>query len=148
MKEQKPQPVDLLLVEDSDADADLTQRALLKGKVANTLHRVCDGVEAMEFLRREGKYASAVRPDMILLDLNMPRMDGKAVLRELGDDESLKLIPVVVLTTSDHDKDILESYGLNSNAYIVKPVDVGQFFAVVQKTHEFWVHLVKLPRPE
>jgi CheY-like chemotaxis protein len=143
--ENLPKSADLLLVEDSDTDAELTERALRKGKLRNTLHRVRDGVEAMAFLRNEGEYANAPRPDMILLDLNMPRKDGKSVLRELNADESLKLIPVIVLTTSDHDSDILESYGLNSNAYLVKPVDVTEFFVLIQKTHEFWVHLVKLP---
>lgn len=142
---REEKPVDILLVEDSDADAHLTKRALVKGKISNTLHRVKDGVEAMEFLNRSGRYESMSRPDLILLDLNMPRMDGKAVLRQIRADESLKLIPVVVLTTSNHDKDILESYGLHSNAYIVKPVDVEQFFEVIRKTHEFWVRVVKLP---
>lgn len=145
MAENEGKPVDILLVEDSDADAHLTRRALLKGKIANTLHRVHDGVEAMNFLNRVGEYEGMARPDLILLDLNMPRMDGKAVLREIRGNETLKLIPVVVLTTSDHDKDILESYGLQSNAYIVKPVDVDQFFEVVRKTHDFWVKVVRLP---
>ena len=145
LSSETPKLIDLLLVEDCDADADLTKRALVKGRIANTLYRVRDGVEAMAFLRREGEHVNAPRPDMILLDLNMPRMDGKRVLKELAADDSLKLIPVVVLTTSSQDKDVLESYGMNANAYIVKPVDVHQFFAVVQKTHEFWVHLVKLP---
>ncbi|WP_068265548.1 response regulator [Rubripirellula obstinata] len=138
-------PIDILLVEDSDADAHLTERALLKGKIDNKLHRATDGVEAMAFLRGEAPFADAPRPDLILLDLNMPRMDGKAVLREIGADPSLRLIPVVVLTTSNHDNDILETYGLNSNAYIVKPVDVSQFFEVIQKTHDFWLRVVKLP---
>lgn len=142
---QDAKPIDILLVEDCDADAHLTERALLKGKIENKLHRVKDGVEAMAYLNQQAPFATAPRPDLILLDLNMPRMDGKAVLKQIGDDPSLRLIPVVVLTTSDHDTDVLESYGLNTNAYIVKPVDAEQFFAVIQKTHEFWLRVVKLP---
>ncbi len=145
MLERSAIPIDILLVEDSDADAMLTKRALVKGKIDNSMHRVCDGVEAMAYLRGEGQYTGQALPDLILLDLNMPRMDGKQVLKEIGRDESLKRIPVVVLTTSDHDTDILDSYGLNTNAYIVKPVDTQQFFAVIQKTHDFWLRVVKLP---
>lgn len=138
-------PIDILLAEDSQTDAELTIEALSSGKVRNNIYHVWDGEETMDFLRREGKYADAVRPDLILLDLNMPKLDGRDVLKEMRADEDLKVIPVVVLTTSTQDKDIHESYGLAANNYIVKPVDLTQFFSVIQNVQEFWFKVVKLP---
>ena len=140
--------IDILLVEDSETDAELTLQALKQGKLENTVHHVKDGVEAMQFLRKEGDFAGASRPDLILLDLNMPRLDGREVLKQIREDESLKVIPVVVLTTSSHDKDILETYGLTANSYIVKPVDLNSFFEVVRAISNFWVRVVALPPKE
>ena len=140
--------IDILLVEDSETDAELTLQALKQGKLENTVHHVKDGVEAMQFLRKEGDFAGASRPDLILLDLNMPRLDGREVLKQIREDESLKVIPVVVLTTSSHDKDILETYGLTANSYIVKPVDLNSFFEVVRAINNFWVRVVALPPKE
>lgn len=137
--------IDILLVEDSEADAELTCRALQEGKICNNVSRVRDGVEAMAYLHREGDYADATRPDLILLDLNMPKVDGREVLRRIREDENLKIIPVVVLTTSSHDKDIFESYGLAANSYIVKPVDLNGFFDVIKEINHFWLKVVKLP---
>ncbi|QDV62697.1 response regulator [Crateriforma conspicua] len=145
MTEPLAKPIDILLVEDSDADAELTTRALKRGKIANTLNRVVDGVEAMEYLRGEGKYADRLRPDLILLDLNMPRMDGREVLREIQQDDDLKQIAVVILTTSDFETDVLDAFGLSNEAYIVKPVDAAQFFSIVQSLKDFWVRVVRLP---
>ena len=137
--------IEVLLVEDSETDAELTLEALKQGKLENSIHHVKDGEEAMRFLHREGEFAEAVRPDLILLDLNMPKLDGREVLKQIRQDESLKYIPVVVLTTSSHDKDILESYGLAANSYIVKPVDLHRFFDVVKQIENFWVRVVALP---
>ena len=142
---QLEKTIDILLVEDSETDAELTLEALKQGKLQNTVNRVKDGEEALQYLRREGKFADALRPDLILLDLNMPRVDGREVLRQVRADEALKVIPVVVLTTSSHDKDILESYGLTANSYIVKPVDLNSFFDVVKEISNFWVRVVALP---
>jgi two-component system, chemotaxis family, response regulator Rcp1 len=140
-------PVEILLVEDSPSDAALTVQALEGGRIANNLARVVDGVEALAYLRNQGRYAEAVRPDLIMLDLNLPRKDGREVLRELKSDPSLKLIPVIVLTTSRADKDILQSYELNANCYITKPVDFQQFIEVVKSIENFWLSVVTLPRP-
>lgn len=129
---------DILLVDDSSADAELTRRALQKVHSEHVLHHVRDGVEAMEFLRQKGEYSSAPRPTLILLDLNMPRMDGRAVLAELKDDESLRLIPVVILSTSNHQADIISAYDLHANAYVVKPSELQQFFVTIQKIDQFW----------
>lgn len=137
--------VEILLVEDSETDAELTLEALSEGKLQNHVNHVKDGVEALAYLRREDPFQDAVRPDLILLDLNMPRMDGRDVLREMKQDSELKVIPVVVLTTSGHDKDILESYGLAANNYIVKPVDLTAFFSVIQEVSHFWFRIVALP---
>jgi chemotaxis family two-component system response regulator Rcp1 len=139
-------PIEILLVEDSPSDAALTVEALQAGKMANNFNRVADGVEAMAYLRRQGSYAEAVRPDLIMLDLNLPRKDGREVLRELKSDSSLKLIPIIVLTTSRADKDILQSYELNANCYITKPVDFEQFIEVVKSIENFWLSVVTLPR--
>jgi CheY-like chemotaxis protein len=138
-------PVEILLVEDNPGDVRLAIEALREGKVHVNMSVAADGVEAMEFLRRQGKHQDAPRPDLILLDLNMPRMDGREVLAELKADEDLKRIPVVVLTTSKAEEDILKSYNLNANCYITKPVDLDQFIHVVKSIHEFWLTVVKLP---
>jgi two-component system, chemotaxis family, response regulator Rcp1 len=138
-------PIEILLVEDSPSDATLTIEALEAGKVANKLKLVEDGVEAMAYLKREGKYAKAVRPDLIMLDLNLPRKDGREVLAELKNDPELKTIPIIVLTTSRSDKDILQSYQLNANCYITKPVDFQQFIDVVKTIEKFWLTIVTLP---
>jgi chemotaxis family two-component system response regulator Rcp1 len=139
-------PIDILLVEDNPGDVRLTQEALKDGKVLNNLYVVRDGVEALAFLRREGKYAqAAVRPDVILLDLNLPRKDGREVLAEIKADPDLLRIPVVVLTTSAAEQDILQAYNLHANAYITKPVDLHQFFAVIKSFEDFWLTIVKLP---
>ena len=138
--------VEILLVEDSPGDIRLTQEALRDAKVLNNLSVVRDGVEAISFLRREGEYASAPCPDLILLDLNMPKKDGREVLAEIKTDPHLRRIPVVMLTTSSAEKDILESYDLHANCYITKPVDLDQFITVVQTIEDFWLTMVKLPR--
>jgi len=137
--------IEILLVEDSPSDAALTAEALETGKIVNNLNRVVDGVEAMQYLRREGRFAKSVRPDLIMLDLNLPRKDGREVLRELKNDPSLKIIPVIVLTTSRADQDILQSYHLNANCYITKPVDFQQFIDVVKSVKHFWLSVVTLP---
>ncbi|MBF0422369.1 MAG: response regulator [Magnetococcales bacterium] len=138
-------PIEILLVEDSPGDVDLTREALADSKLVNRLHVVEDGEEAMAFLRRQGRYVDAVRPDVVLLDLNLPRKDGREVLEEIKADEVLKTIPVVVLTTSQAEEDILRTYKLHANCYITKPVDVMQFFAVVKSVEDFWLTVVKLP---
>ncbi|ELP31047.1 response regulator receiver protein [Rhodopirellula baltica SWK14] len=120
--------------------------ALQQGKIRNNVYHVWDGEEVLRFLRKEGEYKDAVRPDLILLDLNMPRMDGRTVLKEIRSDDQIKAIPVVVLTTSNQERDIHESYGLAANNYIIKPVDLVQFFEVIQSVQEFWVNVVKLPK--
>jgi CheY-like chemotaxis protein len=134
-----------LLVEDSPSDAALTIEALKAGKVANRLNHVEDGVEAINFLRRQGKYAKATRPDLIMLDLNLPKKDGREVLEELKNDPDLKLIPIIVLTTSRSDKDVLQSYEFNANCYITKPVDFEHFIDVVKTIEKFWLTVVTLP---
>jgi CheY-like chemotaxis protein len=138
-------PVEILLVEDSPSDADLTEEALSDGKVLNHLHWVEDGVEALAFLRRQGKYTKAPRPDLILLDLNLPKKDGREVLAQIKADPSLKRIPVVILSTSAAERDILRTYELNANCYVSKPIDLEQFISVVKLIEEFWLALVKLP---
>ena len=140
-------PVEILLVEDSPSDADLTVEALKEAKVRNNLSLVEDGVLALEFLRRQGKYSNAPRPDLIMLDLNLPRKDGREVLAEIKSDESLMTIPVVVLTTSRAEQDVLQAYKHHANCYITKPVDFEQFLKVVRSIESFWLMLVTLPRP-
>jgi CheY-like chemotaxis protein len=137
--------IEILLVEDNPGDARLTQEALRDVKMKNNLNVVGDGVEALQFLRREGPYADAPRPDIILLDLNLPRMDGQEVLAAVKADPDLKCIPVVVLTTSQAEEDIVRSYRLNANCYVTKPVDFDQFIRVVQSVENFWFTIVKLP---
>ncbi|WP_262177572.1 response regulator [Haloarcula laminariae] len=137
--------VEILLAEDNPGDVKLTEKALEKGNVLNNLHVVNDGVEAMAFLRQEGEYDSAPRPDLLLLDLNMPRMDGQEVLAEMKSDEDLRRIPVVVLTSSAAEEDIVESYDHHANAYLTKPVDFDGFVDIVGSIEEFWLSVVKRP---
>jgi CheY-like chemotaxis protein len=138
-------PIEILLVEDSPSDTDLTVEALAAAKVTNRLSIVEDGVQAMEFLHREGQYAQAPRPDLILLDLNLPRKDGREVLAEIRSDEKLTSIPVVVLTTSQAEQDVMRAYTLHANCYITKPVDFRQFLEVIEAIEGFWLSVVKLP---
>ena len=138
-------PVEILLVEDNPADVRLTQEALKEGKVYNNLHWAKDGVEALEFLHRKGKYAGSPRPDIILLDLNLPKKDGREVLQEIKNDDSLKRIPVVILTTSKAEEDVLRSYNLHANCYVTKPVDLEKFIVVVKSIDAFWLTVVTLP---
>ena len=138
-------PIELLLVEDSETDVRLTIEALHEAKVKNRLWVVDDGVEALEFLRRQGRYADAPRPDLILLDLNLPRKDGRQVLKEIKNDDSLKCIPVVILTTSKSEEDVLRAYELHANCYITKPVDFNRFMEVVKSIENFWLTVVSLP---
>ena len=141
-------PIQILLVEDNPGDVRLTIEALKEGKVSNTLSVARDGVEALSFLRREGPHGKAARPDLILLDLNLPKKDGREVLAELKDDSSLRRIPVVVLTTSKAEEDILRTYDLHANCYITKPVDLEQFISVVRSIDDFWLSVVRLPSVE
>jgi CheY-like chemotaxis protein len=145
MNTTEGRPIEILLVEDSPSDTDLTLEALKDFKVRNHVSVVEDGVLALQFLRRQGPYAEAPRPDLIMLDLNLPRKDGREVLDEIKKDDNLRLIPVVVLTTSRADQDILQSYQLNANCYITKPVDFNQFLEVVRSIEAFWLFVVTLP---
>ncbi len=138
-------PIEILLVEDSPSDANLTIREFSKAKIANNLHWVENGEDAMDYLHRQGEFANACRPDLILLDLNLPGMDGREVLAEVKADMSLKRIPIVVLTTSTDEEDVLRSYNLNVNCYVTKPIDIHQFIHVIQLINEFWLAAVKLP---
>jgi len=137
--------IDILLVEDNPGDARLAKEALKDSKLRNNLHIVEDGVEAMDFLYRKGKFNNVPRPDLILLDLNLPKKDGREVLAEIKTDENLKRIPVVVLTISKAEEDILKSYNLHANCFITKPIDLDQFIKVVQTIEDFWLTIVKLP---
>lgn len=139
-------PIEILMIEDNPGDVRLTQEALKENKMYNCLHVVRDGVEAMAFLRQEGRYADAPRPDLILLDLNLPKKDGREVLAEIKADENLKRIPVVILTSSQAEEDVLRTYNLHANCYVTKPVDLDQFIRVVKSIEEFWLTIVKLPR--
>jgi len=145
MSDSQGEPIEILLVEDNSADARQTMRALRKGRINNRVSHVENGVEAMAFLRREGKYADAPRPDMILLDLHMPRMDGREVLQEVKTDPNLKRIPVIMLTSCTEEKEILDVYDRHVNCYIVKPVDLEQFQRAVLSIEDFWFTVVKLP---
>ena len=138
-------PVEILLVEDNPGDVRLTREALREGKVRNNLAVAADGVEAVAYLRKEGEYAEAVRPDLILLDLNLPRKDGREVLKEIKADPALRNIPVVVLTSSQAEEDIVRAYHLHANCYVTKPVDLDQFIRVVESIEDFWFTIVKLP---
>ena len=137
--------IKILLVEDNPGDARLAKEALKDAKVRNNLHWVEDGVEAIAFLRREGKYTDAPRPDVILLDLNLPKKDGREVLAEVKEDGDLKRIPVVILTVSDAEEDIIKTYNLHANCYIRKPLDLDRFIEVVKSIEEFWLTIVRLP---
>lgn len=145
MYDDDARPIEILLVEDNPGDVRLTREALREGKVRNHLHVVEDGVEAMAFLRRTGRYTDAVRPDIVLLDLNLPRKSGREVLTEIKTDTDLTRIPVVILTTSKAEEDILKSYNSHANCYVTKPVDLDQFIKVVQATENFWFTIVTLP---
>ena len=138
-------PIQVLLVEDNPGDVRLTQEALRDAKVRNDLHTVPDGVEALAFLRHQGRYATVPTPDVILLDLNLPKMGGQEVLQEIKQDERLQHIPVVILTTSQAEQDIVQSYRLRANAYVTKPVDLEQFLKVVRSIEHFWLEIVRLP---
>jgi len=138
-------PVEFLLAEDNPGDVRLTKEALRESKISNNLNVVPDGVEAMAFLRREGKYADAPRPDVILLDLNLPKKDGREVLAEVKADPSLRLIPVVIITSSEAEQDVLRTYELYANCYVTKPVDLEQFIKVIQSIETFWLTIVTLP---
>jgi len=138
-------PIEILLVEDNPADVRLTIEALKEGKVSNHLSVACDGVEALEFLRKNGKYSDVPRPDLILLDLNMPRKDGREVLEDIKTDPDLKRIPVVIMTTSKAEQDIIKSYNLHANCYVTKPIDLDQFIEVVKAVEDFWLTIVTLP---
>ncbi|MFD5632893.1 response regulator [Streptomyces sp. NPDC058122] len=139
-------PIDVLLVEDDPGDELMTREAFEDNKIGNTLHVVRDGEEALDFLYRRGAHADAPRPDLILLDLNLPKYDGRQVLEKIKSDPSLSHIPVVVLTTSAAEEDILRSYKLHANAYVTKPVDLDQFIAAVRQIDDFFVQVVRLPR--
>jgi len=138
-------PINILLVEDNPGDADLAREALEDSKLNNALHVVDDGEKAMAFLRRTGPYAEAPQPDLILLDLNLPKKDGREVLAEIKADDDLKRIPVVILTTSQAEEDVVKSYNLHANCYITKPIDLNQFLHVVRSIEDFWLSIVILP---
>jgi CheY-like chemotaxis protein len=138
-------PIEILLVEDNAPDVRLTKEALKEGKVRNNLAVVSDGVEALDYLYRRGSYADVTRPDIILLDLNLPRKDGREVLAEIKADPSLRRIPIVVLTTSSAEEDVIKTYDLHVNCYITKPVDMEQFVSVVKAIDSFWFEVVRLP---
>ena len=137
--------VEILLVEDNPGDVRLTHEALKEGHVLNNVNVISDGVEALAFLRREGRHAGAPRPDLILLDLNLPKMSGREVLAQIKADEDLRRIPVVVLTTSQAEEDILKSYNLHANSFVTKPVGLEQFIAVVRQIEDYWLAIVRLP---
>jgi chemotaxis family two-component system response regulator Rcp1 len=139
-------PIDILLVEDNPGDARLAQESLKESKIRNTLHWVQDGLEAMKFLHRQGNYENAPRVDLILLDLNMPKMDGRKVLAEIKSEDDLKRIPVVIFTISKAEEDILKTYNLHANCYITKPLDLNRFLKVIQSIEDFWLTIVRLPK--
>ncbi len=142
---ENSRPIELLLVEDSPSDVRLTVEALKEAKVKNRLYVVTDGVEALKFLRRQEEYSSSPKPDLILLDLNLPKKDGREVLAEIKEDPELRLIPIVVLTTSAAEEDIARAYSLHANCYVTKPVDFVQFMRVIHSIENFWLTVVKLP---
>jgi CheY-like chemotaxis protein len=149
MTHQNPVPAEILLVEDSPSDIRLTQKVLAQARIANNLHIVRDGVDALAYVRRsEPQYADAPTPDIILLDLNLPRMDGREVLHELKSDPDLRHIPVIVLTTSTEEQDVLRSYELHANSYVSKPIDLNEFFDVVRSIEGYWLSIVRLPPKE
>ena len=146
MAENIGRPVEILLVEDNPGDVRLTREALKDAKVLNNLYVADDGFEALAFLKREGEYLNAIRPDLILLDLNLPKKDGREVLAEIKADPGLRQIPVVILTTSKAEEDVLKTYDLHANCYITKPVDLEKFIEVISAIEDFWLSIVKLPR--
>lgn len=146
MKTDQIKPVDILLVEDSPGDADLAKEALEESKLHNNLFIVVDGEEAMDFLNKKGNYRDVPKPDLILLDLNLPKKDGREVLKEIKESESLRRIPVVILTTSRAEEDIIETYDSHANCYITKPLNLNKFLEVVKKIEDFWMSIVKLPK--
>jgi len=145
MLAEEVRPIEVLLVEDDDGDVLMTREALDEGKVLNRLSVVGDGVEAVNYLRKSGRYADAARPDLVLLDLNLPRRDGRQVLEEVKNDPDLRRIPIVVLTTSEAEEDILRSYDLHANAYVTKPVDFERFVEVIRQIDEFFISVVRVP---
>ncbi len=145
MKKEYGKSIDILLVEDNPGDVELVREALSEGKMRNEMHVAADGVQALKFLRRQGEYADAPCPDLVLLDLNLPKKSGREVLQEIKSDPNLKFIPVVILTSSKAEEDILKSYRLYANCYITKPVDFEQFMKVVKSIEDFWLTVVKLP---
>jgi len=147
-QDQLAKPIEVLLVEDNAGDIRLTKEAFEEGKVRLNLSVVRDGVEAIAFLRKEGNFAGTARPDLVLLDLNLPKKDGREVLKDMKNDPQLLRIPVVVLTTSASDEDVLSTYGLHANCYITKPVDMDRFIEIVKVLEEFWFTIVKLPDHE
>ncbi|MBU1368035.1 MAG: response regulator [Bacteroidetes bacterium] len=145
-KLEKLKSIDILLAEDSPGDADLAKEALEESKLKNRLYTVVDGQEALDFLYKKGKYIDVPRPDLILLDLNMPKVDGREVLKIVKEDENLRSIPIVVLTTSRAEEDILKSYNLHANCYISKPLNLDKFIEVVNSIENFWISIVTLPQ--
>lgn len=137
--------IDVLLVEDDSGDVELTREALSESKLRVALHVVEDGEKALQYLRHEGKYAAELRPDLVLLDLNLPRVDGREVLKEVKGDDALRSIPVCVITTSDAEADVLKSYGLGANCYVTKPIGLHQFVHMIRSIEDFWLTIVKLP---
>jgi two-component system, chemotaxis family, response regulator Rcp1 len=142
---RQTRPIEILMVEDNPGTVRLTQEVMRESKVRNAMHTVDDGVEAMAFLRRQGRYASMPRPDLVLLDLNLPRKDGRETLAEMKGDAALKRIPVVVLTTSKSEEDIVRAYDLHANCYLTKPVGLEDFITVVKSIENFWIEIVTLP---
>jgi chemotaxis family two-component system response regulator Rcp1 len=138
-------PIDILLIEDNPGDIRLTREALKEGKVINNLYTITDGIEAINFLKKQDIYKNAITPDLILLDLNLPKKDGREVLKEIKEDNKLKLIPVVILTTSKEEQDIIKSYNMYANCYITKPVELESFIKVIKSIEDFWLTIVKLP---
>ncbi|WP_267162047.1 response regulator [Halovenus salina] len=145
MSPDEGKPIEILLAEDNPGDVKLTEKALEHGDILNNLHVVENGVEAMKFLRREGEYSDVPMPDLFLLDLNMPKKDGRDVLADMNDDPELRRIPVVVLTSSDAEEDVVKSYELSANAYLTKPVDFDGFVDIVNRLEDFWFKVVKMP---
>jgi CheY-like chemotaxis protein len=139
------EPIEILLAEDNPGDVKLTKKALEQGKIGNNLHVVNDGVETMKFLKKEGEYADVPDPDLLLLDLNMPKKDGQEVMSDMDSDPNLRRIPVVVLTSSDAEEDVVRSYELTANAYLTKPVDFDGFVDIVKRLEDFWFEVVKMP---
>ncbi len=139
------EPADILLVEDNPGDVRLTEEAFDEGNIRNTLHVAVDGVEALDFLKNRGEYEDAPCPDIVLLDLNLPRKDGEVVLSEIRDDPELEQLPVIILTSSDAEEDVVKSYEHQANAYLTKPVDPNEFIDVIQSIKEFWLSVVRLP---